>query len=172
LLARIESPSGTETIDLWNNVKNNNNIAWKNIEVATTGDGREASMLMANYNKDESRFSLGFYVPRNEESAFNNYDSVFLQLSPKAFDNWRSNGAKGNNIVVDQRGRIRLLNAAATINGIDLAYREVAPMTVYFAGDRRRRGPHVYFLDVMQFRGDDTRNVVGAQRIWVKTFNR
>lgn len=172
LLARIESPSGTETIDLWNNVKNYNNIAWKNIEVATTGDGREASMLMANYNNDESRFSLGFYVPRNEESVFNNYDSVFLQLHPKAFENWRSNGSKGNNIVVDQRGRIRLLNAAATINGIDLAYREVASMTVYFAGDRRRRGPHVYFLDVMQFRGDDTRNIVGAQRIWVKTFNR
>jgi hypothetical protein len=173
LLARIEPPSVTETSDLGDNVRNNNNIAWKNVEVATTGGGsRQASTLLENYDKKAERFSIGFRLAKGEESPFRNYDSVFIQLSPREFQNWKANGSKGENIVADQNRRIRLLNASATISGITLKYREVEPVNLEFSGTRRK-GPHVYFLDVLQFNDESTpKKMVGAQRIWVKSFIR
>ena len=73
LLARIETsataPFGmtsAETSDLWANVKNNNNIAWKNISVVDEqpGGGRMESMLVARWRTWNEPGSCSFRVTR------------------------------------------------------------------------------------------------------------
>jgi len=176
LLAIIE-PYSTTMTDLGQFVKNNNNVAWKNVEVATSGmraGSREATTLLANYNKEKNKFSLGFFVPKREESAFS-YGDVYVKLSPLVYKNWKVNGSKGNNIQEQQDGTIRLLNVDATIDNISLKYRQIEAMKITFVESEKLKklGPHIYFFDVKQFYDKvSPETFVGAQRIWVKSFNK
>src|SRR6185436_17160370 len=66
LLARMEETGVTlsETTDLWNNVKNNNNIAWKNIAIqnAVSGDDRTEDILVGNFMKEKIEFNLRIII--------------------------------------------------------------------------------------------------------------
>lgn len=172
LLARITPPTVVETANLWDNVKNNNNIAWKNIEVTSSGGGREAVMMLANYNNSIKSSSLQFVTPKKEESVFS-YGQVFAKLSSNLFDKWKANGSKGTNIKVTQDSIIQLLEVNATIENIPIDYKEISPLQVFFKeNEKSRLGPHVYFLDVNQYNTFvDEKNIVGGQRIILKSFN-
>ena len=172
LLARILPPAITETTSLWDNVKNNNNIAWKNIEVTSSGGPREAVMLMANYNKEIKTSSLKFEIPKKEESVFS-YGQVFAKLPINVFEKWKANGGKGNNIKIQQDSTIQLLEPNATIENIPLSYKEFIPLKVSFRQDEKRKlGSHVYFIDVNQYSPTiNEKNIVGGQRILLKSWN-
>jgi Pregnancy-associated plasma protein-A len=173
LLARIETPTVAETSSLIGNVKNNNNIAWKNIEIASTGGGREAVTLMANYNKDSKACSIQFQTPPQEESVFN-YGSVSVKLPADVFKIWQSSGSLGKNIAAQQDNTIQLLEPNATIENLPLSYKQFVPIKISFnEGEKRRFGPHVYFLDVKQYSPSiKASNLVGGQRVILKSFNK
>ena len=87
LLSRIEtsttSPFGMtspETTDLGDNVKNNNNIVWKNVTVSIPSGGRYASVLVSNYTKNPGVYTLQFDIPRVK----NILDNGELYISPKS----------------------------------------------------------------------------------------
>jgi hypothetical protein len=176
LLAVIE-PTATTSGDLNQFVKDNNNVAWKNVEIATPSGprgGKEATTLLANYNQEQNEFSIGFNLTDREESPFV-FGEVHIKLSEKVFESWKTNGSKGRSIKVNQDGTIRLLDSSSTIDNLKLTYKQIEPLTVLFIENekQRRLGPHIYFLDVKQYHGIvSDKNFVGAQRIWLKSFNR
>jgi Pregnancy-associated plasma protein-A len=170
LLARIESPTQPETANLWNNVKDNNNIAWKNLSVTAVG-GREAQVLIANYGK-EANFSFSFNVPKRELSAFA-YGGVYVELPKSIFATWKANGGKGKGIEVVQENIIRIFSSEATLDGITLNKNEVIPFRLFFKEEQKRTGTGVYFLDVNQYRkAVSPKTIVGGQRIMIKYFNK
>ncbi|WP_452602328.1 zinc metalloprotease [Pontimicrobium sp. MEBiC06410] len=87
LLSRIETSStapygmtSPETTNLGNNVKNNNNIVWKNVTVSIPSGGRYASVLVSNYTRTPKVYTLRFDIPRIK-NILNNGE---LYISPES----------------------------------------------------------------------------------------
>ncbi len=124
LLARIET-SGTapfgmtfpETTDLWLNVKNNNNIAWKNVSITDLNPGgpgippppvvgqNNTTVLIAGEKFSGKKLGatrLDFAVPA-EEARQNilNFANIHVDLG-QFLDKWRANGAAGKGIVIEK----------------------------------------------------------------------
>ena len=77
MIARIETtPTGSygmtfaETTAFWENVKNNNNIVWKNIHINSL-DGGFVSVSVTNYTKKNMECSLNFDFRSNEKNNIN-----------------------------------------------------------------------------------------------------
>lgn len=144
LLARIEtntvSPFGMtfpETTNLWQNVKNNNNIAWRNVTIenviprmATGGVFVYRSGVLLEGSKFSDRPSNGvnlhFTVPEEEaqEDVFK-FANMYIDLTPRLHEAWLANGAKGDDIevVFDPETRmplVHLLSAKAVIRDLPL----------------------------------------------------
>ncbi len=106
LLARIETsataPFGmtsAETSDLWANVKNNNNIAWKNISVVDEqpGGGRMESMLVgAVENVERTRLVFVSRDPKGR-SVFD-WGRVLVRLDKSLRDAWERGGGETSGI--------------------------------------------------------------------------
>ncbi len=176
LLAVIEPvPPTAPPADLSTLVKNNKKIAWKNVEVAgADGDGRAASTLLANYDKDNIHFSIGFGLAPREESPFDN-GTVYVQLNDRVYRDWIAGGKRGKNITVGDSGLIRLNNSDATIDNLTLVYKQIEPLKLRFVQNTRQAKPgaHIYFIDIKQYRTEvGPKNFIGAQRVWIKTMNR
>ncbi|MBK7409546.1 MAG: zinc metalloprotease [Saprospirales bacterium] len=175
LLARIGDAGDMttpETSNLGQNVKNNNNIAWKNVNIATsTGGGREASTTVANYSKAEMVVTLRFEDVLKEHSAFE-YGNVYVKLDRRLLKQWQASGGKGTDISVEG-DLVVVRKAGATMSGIMLKPGEVFAATLIFKEGQKRLGPFVYFLDLVQYNGSPApANEVGGQRFWVKVWNR
>ncbi|MFQ5445774.1 MAG: zinc metalloprotease, partial [Saprospiraceae bacterium] len=104
LLARIETSSNApfgmsapETGNLWNNVKNNNNIVWKNITIVkkAPSGGREASVTAGNYGEDRTVNIFKFHVPRKDgEPDIFQWGMVYLHLGEELFNRWQESGGE------------------------------------------------------------------------------
>ena len=177
LLARIGPDAGMttpETASLWDNVKNNNNIVWKNVSVAESSGGgdREAHGLVGNFQEDDLDVSLLFDVPKGEFSFFDVGD-VFVDMPEELLKRWIDQGSPGTGIAVVANDRVQLLHAGAVMEQLRLAPDEVFAVRVEFKETKRRPGPFVYFLDMTQFHGPVTsNNPMGGLRFWVKVWNR
>jgi hypothetical protein len=93
LLARVEEPGVTlsETTDLWNNVKNNNNIAWKNIAVenAVPGGDQSADFLVGNYSKEDRNVNLEIQTRFEDRAMAGKFrQPVTIDLGDKLFGSW------------------------------------------------------------------------------------
>ncbi len=173
LLAAIE-PLSTSPMDLNTMVQNNKTIAWKNVQVAGAGGGREASTLLANYNENRNRFALSFNEVPRELSPFNDGE-VYVQLPKRVYRDWLANGSQGRNISIADKntGLIRLENSKAIISNITLAYRQTESLQLYFRTNdkRRQRGASCYFIDIKQYYDEVAdNNFTGGQRVWIKTY--
>jgi hypothetical protein len=123
LLARIETSSSApfgmtfpETTDLWLNVKNNNNIAWKNVSITDlnpAGPGippppvpgqNNTTVLIAGEKysgKKVTATRLDFAVPAAEaRQNIHNFANIHIDLG-QFFDNWKQNGAGGKGFIVE-----------------------------------------------------------------------
>lgn len=93
LLARMEETGVTlaETTDLWNNVRNNNNIAWKNIAIdnAVSGDDRTQDILVGNYTKEKLMVNLRIITRFDDKAMMKKFvRPVTLILGEKMFNKW------------------------------------------------------------------------------------
>jgi len=108
LLARIETdvapgfglanPNGTG--DLWNYVKNNNNIVWKNLEVVPSAGGREAALVVGNMSDKETKeIKLVFNAPPDDHKvAFTDVGKIKVNLSEQLYALWEKGGKKAEGI--------------------------------------------------------------------------
>jgi hypothetical protein len=108
LLARIETdaapgfgladPNGTG--DLWNYVKNNNNIVWKNLEVVSSAGGREADLVVGNMSDKEMReIKLVFNAPPDAHMvAFTDVGKIKVKLTEQLYALWEKGGKKAGGI--------------------------------------------------------------------------
>jgi hypothetical protein len=177
LLARIGADADMttpETSDLWNNVRNNNNIVWKNVTVAesTSGGDRTAHGLVGNHQQDDLDVSLRFNVPWGEFSFFDVGD-VFVVMPDELLKRWQDQGSVGTDVKVVANDRVQLLKSGATMEQIRLGPGEVFAVQVEFSEQKRRPGPYLYVLDMTQFHGPvASDHPMGGLRFWVKVWNR
>ncbi|MDQ1354120.1 MAG: hypothetical protein QG657_4429 [Acidobacteriota bacterium] len=113
LLARLETsatpPYGMtypETSDLNANVRNNNNIVWKNIAVRddVSGDSGLTGMLIANYSKRDEVTRIAFSIPRmDQQMPLFRYGELRIVLSERLFKKWKESGAKSNGVKISDK---------------------------------------------------------------------
>jgi Pregnancy-associated plasma protein-A len=109
LLARIETgpapgygltdPAGTG--NLWNYVKNNNNIVWKNIEVvASAGGAREAALVVGNMDDKPVREAKIVFnaLPDNHNVTFTDVGTIKVNLGKVIYRLWEAGGKKAEGI--------------------------------------------------------------------------
>jgi hypothetical protein len=142
LLSRIETSTSApygmtfaETGNLAQNVRNNNNIVWKNVSVAepVVSGGREVWTLVANNSDALATYSLRFPVDvePGKLSLFD-WGTIQLDLGPDLFAQWIQNGATGSGIEILAPPIIRIAGPNATIDQIDLGPGEYKPVRMSF----------------------------------------
>lgn len=180
LLSRIvtsaSAPFGmtiAEGSDLNANVRNNNNIAWKNITVVDDlpGTGRQACVTVMGIEKDAIQARLIFREPREAASAsFFDRGVVFVDLGDKLFARWHDGGAIGDGIESGERG-VYVVKPDAWIGNIHLERQDL--FTICARHERRSdlpEGADVFLLDIIQAVDDGAEDqLLGGQRFVLKT---
>ncbi|MFH1009605.1 MAG: zinc metalloprotease [bacterium] len=162
LLSRIEESSGMtfpEGSGLNTNVRNNNNIVWKNITIVDEeADGsRKAWATVANMTRQTLSVKLRFAIPKEkgEKSVFD-WGRVFADLGGKLYDKWHSGGSAGSAVKDLGGGRIEILRPDAWIGNFKLEPKEMHNIAVRMVPRPDRPvGNNVFKLNLMQLSEND-----------------
>jgi hypothetical protein len=180
LLARIEtataSPFGMtflEGSNIGDNVRNNNNIAWKNVTVQDSFPGLlfVGSVLIRNLALQDivpTRIQLRI-PPEERQNPLLNYGGVYLDLGEDLFDRWQQAGGVGQGIEPLGNGRVQLFGFDAFIAGLPLRPGEVQQIRMELRLDPQYRHPdgQVFNVDLEQYAPGPAGNedeLVGGQR--------
>lgn len=195
LLSRLETaaapPFGmtfAETDQINDNVRNNNNIVWKNVHVVTDpADARQGvrqgALSVANPRNIPATMTLSFEAPLKEPfpSALK-WGRVFVDLGPDLHAKWVSGGSQGHGIAAGIGGpnSIEVLILPAAIENIVMPANEIDTISVTFSrriadpaffaavlpGAERNR---IYSFHVIQREVSPTSRFIGGQRFLLKT---
>ncbi len=179
LLARIEtdtvSPFGmaiAEGPSLEDNVRNNNDIVWKNVSIIEPGPSgnREAAVIAANYGWEALKAAFGFGKPQRDEASMFAAGRVILELDPKLQERWSAGGRQGQGFEDLGDGRVLMLRHESYLAGIELLSQEIALLQVVFEPDKLAEHAEVYVLDVVQYDGEPRagRRIGGQRIVWKK----
>ena len=160
LLARLETSSTApfgmatpETTDLNANVRNNNNIAWKNITVVDeiAGGGRFGSMIIGTLNGKAARLSLVFTTQDPRRRDLFSWGDVVVRMPDDVYKRWKTAGAPGENIGSFPHDGILLRGRDSTIDNVVIKPNETVSIELQFVPRRSRpRLSALYRLDVAQ----------------------
>ncbi len=177
LLARIEtstaSPYGmafTETTDLNGNVRNNNNIVWKNVTVVNLLPDMlsvRSSILITGAKLLHRSFQttdIAFFVP-NVKGNNNIMDVADVDIDLGEFmDAWLKAGGKidGGRLIEDKNGKqvIRVVATKGTIYGVPVASTQLGSIMVTITPFKFAPG-QLFLFDVQQV---DRTGVIGGER--------
>jgi hypothetical protein len=180
LLSRIETaanpPYGmafAETSDLYANVRNNNNIVWKNISVVdeVPGTGRIGAATVGNLEEEIMHARLLFAGPRDPQgqSVFER-GPVRADLGEKLGRRWIDGGEEGEGFEREAENVLLLVKSDAWIGGIELEPGELHTLGFEFIPARDEESNELYFLDVVQYAIDrETERVTGGITFVLKT---
>lgn len=184
LLGRVQPGIATpETADINGNVRNNNNLAWKNIQVVDDFAGQMAmmSMLVANDTKSRMRTDVRVRALDDREEAFSGHiEAVYLAVPEAQFRRWgksrtwrrqfaRVEGDKDLPLSARALPKgtvlLRAESSAAALDGITLLPGERFPLHVLFRirPDYRPTKEPLWF-DVVQTAAGERGGVVGGVR--------
>lgn len=178
LLARVEtsstSPFGMttpETVNLYANVQNNNNIVWKNISIVDTdADGaRLAHVVIGNFSREpqEKRIVFETSKRRGAPTLFD-WGHILVDFSGNTLKRLLKDGIKGNGFEPISDGRLMVTKSGAQIIIPALKPGEFGTMRVQFVPDgRHATGARVFELDVAEL--DNKGKRAGGQRFLLKT---
>ncbi len=182
LLSRIEtsasSPFGMtspEGSDLNANVRNNNNIVWKNVTVVGPGGGRMAWVTVGNLAKEAALIKLVFTTPKKKveykPGTIFEWGTVEIDLGKGLFKRWEEGDSAGEGIEATGRHKINVLRPEAWIDNIKLEPKELHTLSAQFVPFKERIGGYnVFFFDVTQYlRTRRADRVVAGQRFIIKT---
>lgn len=141
LLARIETSASVpfgmtfpETTDLWNNVKSNNHIAWKNIAVrdTVTGDIALSGILVANYSRKEELTRIAFTIPKSDERLpLFRYGDLTIILPDKLYSKWKQTGHKSEGVRVTGK-EFKIISPNAWIGDFRMKPNEIYGLQVRY----------------------------------------
>lgn len=163
LLSRIETsatpPYGMtfpEGSDLGANVRNNNNIVWKNVDVveASPGGNRIAWVTVGNFEPEELQTKLVFTTPKEAERQKTVFEwaTVKVYLGKRLFQKWQNGDQVGSGIQVSGRYTIQILEPNAWIGNIKLSPKELYTLRAEVKPfEDRTQGNEIFFLDVLQY---------------------
>ncbi len=175
LLSRIETAAGPgfgmttmETGNLYANVQNNNNIAWKNITVVDEQpNGRLSAAVIANFSREGQRAWLVFSTPKDEPVSIFDWGQVWLEATPGLRRLLKRSDADLKGIEQVDETSYRVLETGASIGPIDLKPRDLAALRIWFvARSPDPVGVRVLSLDLQQV---TDHGVVGGQQFVIKT---
>jgi hypothetical protein len=193
LVARIESDYDPMTIpetdQHWVNVKNNNNIIWKNIVVLDvdpnniTLDPIEGliknsygSVYITNPTKLTESFNLSFLANENPEIV--DYADVTVSMTQDLWDLWQESGGlyEGEFKDVSREAdvkKIRILSPNTSLLNLNLPSEKIYPIAIEFnlhSDYLSSLMPEYKYL--VQQRYSDCNNIMGSETYIVKTGNR
>lgn len=112
-----------ETTDINANVRANNNIVWRNlniVDLAPDASG-DADFIVRNVTKERLITSLAIRPPRNEQkNSFTRSGLVIVRLDEALMKAWRRGGARGRGFKLDGRDIIVTDPSGATLEDIVL----------------------------------------------------
>lgn len=170
LLSRIETSPTTpfgmtfpETGNLYQNVQNNNNIVWKNVTVATPGDGGRlaASVIAGNFFREAMLTELRFDLPAGEGRSIFDFGNVIVDLGT-LFDIWERGNQVGENIEVLGNNRILLTGPPASLQNMLLPPRSLHNIEVFFEPSEQNNFNNVFKLNMAQL-NQNTNEIIGGQ---------
>ncbi|MGA2120970.1 MAG: zinc metalloprotease [Methanoregula sp.] len=179
LLARIETtpaaPYGMTAPEipgnLYANVKNNNNIVWKNITIVDTdGDGaRYADFIVGNFTRGRREIRLVFETPgkRRGASLFE-WGHILVEFRGDALARFGKGEVKGKGFERLSDGRLMITRPGAELLDLPLTPLKFGTVHVQFVPDgHRATGAQVFALDVTEL--DEKGERIGGQRLLLKT---
>ncbi|HKR15088.1 MAG TPA: tyrosinase family protein [Pyrinomonadaceae bacterium] len=178
LLGRIETsttaPFGMtfpEIVNINTNVKNNNNIAWKNVTVVDNFPGalRAASILVRNIFPQAVTTQIRLMAP-TQGPRFTEFGEIFMDMKPELFARWKETNATGTGFEIVGPTTIKVTSPQTVLTNIRLEPGEAFPVEVRFAlNPNQRVSPGVIpRWDLIQLGTPDNPNaVVGGQRFEV-----
>ena len=150
LLARIEANSDpilNEGEDLYTNVNNNNNIAWKNVHLINTNSGNWCGVIGVGNVYDEIRsFDLQFTeafgltpdfdppTPTNPNPANNLFEEaeITIKLNETLFNAWQRGGMQGADIKLIEEQTILITGENARLQNITFEPYEMGVLNLCF----------------------------------------
>ena len=176
LLARIETsttaPFGMtspETTNLNANVRNNNNIVWKNITIVdeVPGSGRLASVIVANFTDEIEWATLVFLIPKGEKPSIFDWGQVFVELPPELLEQRKEECCDSVGIRQFDDTTFQVLEPGAKLGRFKLAPGGLHTVRVRFVpAQKYPLGVRVFVLDLVQKAKDRD---IGGQRFVIKS---
>lgn len=182
LLSRIEtspnSPYGMtfpEGSSLGTNVKNNNNIVWKNMDIVDENQegNRVAFVSVGNFEKAENPMKFIFQSP-SEKKKFNlfKWGTIEITLGKELFNIWEKGGSIGDGIKAGKNYTITLSKTDAWIGNIAIKPDNIYTIRVQFLPFKELiEGYHIFFFDIFQYEveKEGKEREIGGQRFVFKT---
>jgi hypothetical protein len=195
LLARIESNvdpmTFPETTQHWVNVKNNNNIIWKNIVILdadptnfTAGGGGSSgatgrhygSVYVSNPTSETVSFDMHFLADLNPEIV--NYSDITVSMTQELWNIWQEGGAilKGDfkDVSIDDDvKKIQILSPETILKNITMPSGGLYPIAIEFnfhSDDFANLLPEYQYR--IQQRYSNTNQIMGTETYIVRTGNR
>jgi hypothetical protein len=175
LLARIEtspvSPFGMtfpEVPSIYTNVKNNNNIVWKNITVVNNFTGPNGPMAagwvtVRNVEREAALIKLRFRTPKKDhDNPFLKYGRIFVELGDRLFERWRENNMNGEGVRYLEGTTIEVLKLDAFID-MKMEAEEMATIKFGFDLDEQpSEGKDQFNLQLEQYAVYEGREVIAG----------
>lgn len=179
LLARVLSDNDVmtfvETTDLASNVRNNNNIAWKNLSVVdvSANKSNKVNVLIQNPEFVRQAFALEFAETavgtNNVNGGLFKQAEVRVTLSPKLLRAWTAGGNNAKGIIYDGKSNnLQIIGSGARLDNIILAPDEydILQLSFNFLTTKVKSGTKAAINDEFMFHVIQTRkdnSLVGGE---------
>ncbi len=156
LVARIVSNDDpmavAEGANIAANVRANNNIAWRNVNVAEclTTPGRKVEVRVRNFEPASKRLTLIFTV---DSDFLPGGGEAILHPGSPLFARWQEAGGRGVNIVITNGHEIRFTGTPARVEGIPFGEEEERIFNLTLRADKPMPVPgtsHTYHASLQQ----------------------
>lgn len=170
LLARIEADNDpmytTETTDLATNVRNNNNIAQKNVTVSQFSNFLYGGAIAVGNHFNISRtFNLVFKSIKTNDKYLSDEAEVHIELSDVVFNAWKNGGFQSEDVRLGRKPKtIVLMSENAKLKNLQFAPNKVGAIAVNIHFLTQAVSQESYTLLVKQT--DENDKIVGGE-----TFN-
>jgi hypothetical protein len=157
MLARWVSaadPMNGEGVDINANVRNNNNLAWRNLNIVDLSgdkDTASASFIVRNPVGSSLHYSLLIRTPPSElDNSFTKLGQVFIKFDPVLLAAWQQGGSQGGGFVKTPQGYLVTSPNGAMFENLRLPQSAIGRVNLTFkklATTPKRR----FNLDAIQF---------------------
>ncbi len=173
ILARMEDTNPmNEGSDLYANIKNNNNIALKNISIF--GDGKTVAppttecVLFGNYGEDIMRdVHIRTTFPTDADAELLNYADINLRFEDGIIDQWQMKGEQSTDAIWQGGGDIVFNKPNAEIRGLTIHPKEYRQVCINIIP--REDTDRTFEFDLVQTDGD---RVINGERYVINGLQR
>lgn len=177
LLARIETAASApfgmsfpETTNLADNVRNNNDIIWKNVSVVYDSEPEIfADVVIGQYGREQRVARYAFETARGERRGFFDWGFLIIEARGKALNAWKRTDLAGEGFQRLEDGRLLITRPGAWIAAPPMKAGQFGTLRIRFVPDSGDAplGARVFDLELTE--RDRVGRFLGGQHLLVKT---